>query len=555
MNFRMPKINFSGGNLLGNMQKPSGEKAKPKPKIVSNMSTKQMIMYGCAGLALIAAIAFTIVVISSTKKDDESASAAEDDYYTQEDEYTVDENYVADDAAADGGEVRNMLTDATINGKTLDEPVSTYETTPVEQVSYVSTSTPYDDSSFNSDSSSGDIVPISTPVPIETPAPTPEPTPVIDQETCSHIYEPAGRTEPTCSQEGSIIAKCKKCGKEITAPIPKLAHIWGETVTLSAPACNKEGKGEHTCKVCGEKESVTIPATGHSWGDWEVTTEPTCQKGGVETRVCKNCKQKETRTIGKAEHETIVYTTVEPTCEEEGLQETVCINCDKTIAIKKLSPLGHKYEITSQTAPTCETAGRIVRTCQRKDCGAVKETTIPALGHDMQPTFIMPTCKDEGFCGRECANGCGKREGDTIDPIASHNYKVAKIPAIGKDGKGENGYARCTICDDILDIPYSQKYGEKTYSVDKEPGYEDAEYPNSHYISPDYNMYGYTVYETADNAHGYIVYDYKNGKPHEDDGNKEIMKFATDTDYGYEVTYGKKSGNVIKVRKIDIGGE
>ena len=46
MNFRMPKINFSGGNLLGNMKKPSGEKAKPKPKIVSNMSTKQMIMYG-----------------------------------------------------------------------------------------------------------------------------------------------------------------------------------------------------------------------------------------------------------------------------------------------------------------------------------------------------------------------------------------------------------------------------------------------------------------------------------------------------------------------------
>ena len=536
MNFRMPKINFSGGNLLGNMKKPSGEKVKPKPKIVSNMSTKQMVMYGCAGLALIAAIAFTIVIVSSTKKDDEAASATEDDYYAQEDEYTVDESYVADDAAADGGEVRNMLTDATINGKTLDEPVSTYETTPVEQVSYVSSSTPYDDSSFNSDSSSGDIVPISTPVPIETPVPTPEPTPVIDQNTCLHIYEPAGRTEPTCSQEGSIIAKCKKCGKEITAPIPKLPHIWGETVTVTAASCNKEGKGEHTCRICGEKEPVTIPCTGHSWGDWETTTEPTCQKGGVETRVCKNCKQKETRTIGKAEHETIVYTTIEPTCEDEGLQETICINCDKTIAVKKLSPLGHKYEITNQVAPTCESAGRIERTCQRKNCGEFKETAIPALGHDMQPAFIMPTCKDKGFAGRECANGCGKQEGDTINPIVTHNYKIAMYPTADKDG-----YARCTICGAKVDIP---KTGVKE---------EGVEYTVQEYTAPSCTTYGFTTYKTADGAKSYRAYNYTKDKPKHTPGQKEIIKFATAYDYGYEVTHCSVCGDIIKVEKIDIG--
>ncbi len=123
------------------------------------------------------------------------------------------------------------------------------------------------------------------------------------------------RTEPTCTEPGSVIkfaAVCEECGAKINEDeedevesIPPKGHTWGnfaEDAERVEPTCGKEGSvtGNVECTVCQHKENRTIPipATGkHEYGDWETVKPPTETEAGSKKRVCKVCGYEDVEAI------------------------------------------------------------------------------------------------------------------------------------------------------------------------------------------------------------------------------------------------------------------
>ncbi len=540
VNFNLPKLDFSsfkrGGGAGGAKKKTSGGEHKPV-KIGEGLTSQQKIIYGCTAAGVVLAIAVVAITLSLSgdKKSEEEATT--DDI---QEEYVSDAEYEEPKA-----EVRNMLTDETINGVKLEEPENTYTAQPVEQVSYVSTNTPYVNDDAIDDIVTTDV--IATPVPTVVPISTPTPTPAPDPATCSHVWENADTVPATCTEEGSVTAVCKKCGKELTVKLPKVAHTWGDAEEVKAPTCTKEGQSQQTCTVCGQKKTSTIAAKGHSWGDWEVTTDPTCDKRGVETRTCKVCKEKETRQTSKKEHEPFVYTTISPTCEEEGEQESICQLCGKVLAVKVLEPLGHDFKEATRHDPTCESDGFIYYECQRKGCEASKTKTLAKLGHNYEKVFTEPTCKATGSIGKKCSN-CGATsptDWSTINTssglpviLEQHEWTVAR-----KQTATEPGRITCKVCGKSMTIPRGSKVEGKTY----EPG---------QHFDASCNQIGWTYYKCNENTsideegHGnydYAVLDSSWMPRHTPAAEKDIIKFPTSDSWGYCLTYCSKCNAVLKV--------
>jgi hypothetical protein len=87
---------------------------------------------------------------------------------------------------------------------------------------------------------------------------------------------------------------------------------------------------------------------------------------------------------------------------------------------------GHTWaDHTVLVAPTCTKAGSVLQQCSV--CGIKRETTVEALGHNMEivpGSAIDPTCTTDGITARkECTNdGCGHFEAGTVIPALEHAY-------------------------------------------------------------------------------------------------------------------------------------
>ena len=77
----------------------------------------------------------------------------------------------------------------------------------------------------------------------------------------------------------------------------------------------------------------------------------------------------------------------------------------------------HKYK-HSEVAPTCTKDGTSTDKCSV--CGAVKEWTIPALGHDYKAVVTAPTCTEKGYTTHTCA--CGDSYIDSEVPALGHSF-------------------------------------------------------------------------------------------------------------------------------------
>lgn len=90
----------------------------------------------------------------------------------------------------------------------------------------------------------------------------PDPGEDVDQSTCTHTWEEASRTEPTCVLAGSVAYTCSKCGAKKTESIAKLGHTW--EVKTSIPTTYDEegnvvtqGYTIYKCSVCDEEYKDT----------------------------------------------------------------------------------------------------------------------------------------------------------------------------------------------------------------------------------------------------------------------------------------------------------
>ena len=153
-----------------------------------------------------------------------------------------------------------------------------------------------------------------------------------DQSTCSHSYTTTTLGASNCTEGGTKIQSCSKCGKIVKTALSSGSHSYGGWTTVTEPGCTTAGSKIRTCSVCGHTETQSIAAGSHSYGGWSVTTKPTCTADGVETRTCSKCGGRETRPVSSTGHS--YNKTYHPAnCTEYGAEEYICGSC------------GHSYKV------------------------------------------------------------------------------------------------------------------------------------------------------------------------------------------------------------------
>ncbi|MCB6545589.1 hypothetical protein LI122_08850, partial [Blautia glucerasea] len=119
------------------------------------------------------------------------------------------------------------------------------------------------------------------------------------------VWETVKQTDPTCTDDGQLVEKCKTHQDEAekVTVLPALGHDWSDWEETPA-TCTEDGKKERHCKRkgCEGKETEVIKATGHKWSEWK-ETPATCTEAGSKERSCSNCGEKETKVIEALGHD------------------------------------------------------------------------------------------------------------------------------------------------------------------------------------------------------------------------------------------------------------
>ena len=227
------------------------------------------------------------------------------------------------------------------------------------------------------------------------------------------------RTEPTCTENGSVVFVCTDCGKTYTETLSALGHdyaVYGYDAT-----CTRDGYHRYQCRRCDHVYVETEPKTGHDWGEWIVDKEVTPTEDGLRHRFCRNCGERQDQIWASPLHEhSYQEVVVAPTCTETGYTKMVCgCGSEYVVPNSEVPALGHDFTGDSHTVnvipATCTEDGLEEWTCSR--CGEILAMPIPATGHDFQVTDQKdPTCTESGYKDMKCAN-CGETRHQRIAPL------------------------------------------------------------------------------------------------------------------------------------------
>ena len=221
-----------------------------------------------------------------------------------------------------------------------------------------------------------------------------------------------------CETPGFVHYECTLgCGSEyVDRYIDEVKHVEDDPIRTN-PSCTEDGSIVINCEICGDKlSSETLPATGHKNAAGETIVDKCTDT--VTDRVCVNVEGDEhagcpltanndgDKVVGKS-HD-IERITVKPGCEHYGYYAETCANgCgEKDLITDIIDPVGHyapwgesyfagkeaeeiidedicgwygevflemgdDYQgpITAYTAPTYESLGSITFICSNDDCG------------------------------------------------------------------------------------------------------------------------------------------------------------------------------------------
>ena len=307
-----------------------------------------------------------------------------------------------------------------------------------------------------------------------------------------HTMKATAEKAADCTHSGTIAYwTCTDCGKiysdaagknEISLAqtvVNALGHDWKETSVVEAD-CTKAGKRTYTCSRCSETRTEEIPALGH---DWVVTSseEPTCDKGGSRSYSCSRCSETKTEDLAALGHDyKIEYTwnkdlskvSATAVCSRDSshkVTETASVVKRESLAIcgkegqisytatfrnqlfktqtktETIPSTPHEFELTDGVEATCESEGNIpYYTCSV--CGGIykdkdgneaielKDTVIPALGHDMAEEPVWKWADDnssataEFYCSR-----CDKNVSLKAELSISYNVVTATARSEGSD--------------------------------------------------------------------------------------------------------------------------
>ena len=96
------------------------------------------------------------------------------------------------------------------------------------------------------------------------------------------------------------------------------------TTVLRAATCTDSGSSVVACSKCGKVQTTTVAATGHSYSNW-VVVNPTCTVDGSRTRSCSKCGDTEKQTITAShQYQQKVHGA---TCKDYQIYEYTCSVC------------------------------------------------------------------------------------------------------------------------------------------------------------------------------------------------------------------------------------
>ena len=156
-------------------------------------------------------------------------------------------------------------------------------------------------------------------------------------------------------------------------------------------------------------------------------TKATYENGYIKTRTCGECGYVDnfvpTVDVDKCTHpedDKDWYNGISWDCTHDGRSEdVVCDLCGKVLEYgEPKAAIGHDWEKTGETAPTCTTDGKIEYYCQ--ECGGTKTDIIKATGHKWNKGTITlaPTATTEGKKEFKCTV-CGDTKTETLAKLSA----------------------------------------------------------------------------------------------------------------------------------------
>ena len=274
--------------------------------------------------------------------------------------------------------------------------------------------------------------------------------------------------EATCTEDGAAKYECSLCHNAVKFDIIEKGHTWDEDHCVTkAATCVADGSKTYTCTKCTAEDNtkvVVIKSEGHKYDKGVVTTPATCGKAGVTTFTCTVCTpdtegHSYTETIPATNKHSFQDKAIPATCTEPAKAGSFCTVCNmenpEVPAQNVGKALGHDLEIT-YIPPTCTTAGISREACKRCDYKEDKSLgNLPgeeAKGHgDSEDVEAVPaTCKKTGLtAGTRCSVCKEKLTGMEETPVDPDNHVFEVVTTLAPatcttDGAGK---LKCTLCD------------------------------------------------------------------------------------------------------------
>jgi len=251
--------------------------------------------------------------------------------------------------------------------------------------------------------------------------------------------------------------------------------VAGLAFSPSSYADDWDDPGDDPGEDPGGGPSFGDPEYCDMYGHWwvlEDKIEPTCECEGCDLYRCTNCGDWDERNITPAlghnyvngvctrcDAGAVTYTfvpAVDPTCTTPGNVAYLLGSDNKwydptttnQLYWIALNALGHSYGAwTTNTPPTCTTAGQKTRSCTRAGCTASETQAIAALGHSYGAwtTNTPPTCTTAGEETRACIRG----DVSETRPLAAlgHDWTAWTVVAPATYVASGEEARDCTRCD------------------------------------------------------------------------------------------------------------
>lgn len=197
----------------------------------------------------------------------------------------------------------------------------------------------------------------------------------------SHDWQFTKTVAPTCTEKGYTKYTCSRCGDTYKDNyINASGHSFTNYVLDGNATCTQDGTMTAKCDKCSETNTITAPGSklGHDYA--QTVTPATCVSGGYTTYVCTRCNDTYVGNHVDAIGHSYNNVVTPPTCTAGGYTTHTCVRGDSTYVDSQTSPLGHSYAATV-VAATTTSQGYTVYTCTRCGVNYVSDYTpvLPAL--------------------------------------------------------------------------------------------------------------------------------------------------------------------------------